>query len=129
MQEADSPYDQLGGETAIRTLVNRFYDLMDSLSVVQEIRHLHPQDLMSSRDKLFKFLSGWLGGPQLYIEEYGHPRLRRRHLPFPIGERERDQWLLCMNQALDERVASTELRHALKQAFAQTADHMRNQQA
>jgi hemoglobin len=121
-----TPYERIGGEPGLRRLVERFYALMDTLPEAWEIRRLHPQDLSGSRDKLFKFLSGWLGGPPLYWEEYGHPRLRARHLPFPIAERERDQWLLCMNQALDEQIEDAELREGLKRAFAQTADHMRN---
>lgn len=121
-----TPYDRLGGASALHRLVDRFYELMDTLPEAWEIRKLHPQDLAGSRDKLFKFLSGWLGGPPLYWEEYGHPRLRARHLPFPIAERERDQWLHCMELALDEQVADTELREGLKRAFFQTADHMRN---
>jgi hemoglobin len=121
-----TPYQRLGGEAALRALVDRFYDLMDELPEAYGIRRLHPQDLSGSRDKLFKFLSGWLGGPPLYVSEYGHPRLRARHLPFPIGASERDQWLTWMNQALDEQVSDTELRDALKQALSRTADHMIN---
>lgn len=121
-----TPYERLGGDAAVRRLVDRFYELMDTLPEAWEIRRLHPQDLSGSADKLYKFLSGWLGGPPLYWGEYGHPMLRRRHLPFPIGEAERDQWLLCMNQALDEQVADAGLREALKRAFFGTADHLRN---
>ena len=119
-------YELLGGETAVRKLVDRFYDLMDELPEAWEIRKLHPQSLDSSRDKLFMFLSGWLGGPPLYIETYGHPQLRARHLPFPIDIQARDQWLMCMSSALDEQVENSQLRQALKMAFARTADHMRN---
>jgi hemoglobin len=121
-----TPYQLLGGETGIRTLVNRFYELMDTLPEAWEIRKLHPDDLSGSREKLFKFLSGWLGGPSLYIQEYGHPMLRRRHLPFPIGDRERDQWMMCMRQTLEEQVADEQLRAQLLDAFQRTADHMRN---
>lgn len=126
MDETHTPYEQLGGEAGLKALVDRFYELMDTLPEAYEIRKLHPDDLSGSKAKLFKFLSGWTGGPSLYIEEYGHPRLRQRHLPFPISERERDQWLLCMDQALDEMDIEAQLREALKQAFANTADHMRN---
>ena len=80
-----SPYERLGGEQAVRRLVDRFYDLMDTLPEAAGIRALHPEDLTDSREKLFMFLSGWLGGPPLYQMQYGHPRLRARHLPFPIG--------------------------------------------
>lgn len=124
--EQPTPYERLGGDAAVRRLVDRFYELMDTLPEAWEIRRLHPADLSGSADKLYKFLSGWLGGPPLYWDEYGHPMLRRRHLPFPIAERERDQWLLCMNRALDEQVADEALREALKDAFFKTADHMRN---
>ncbi len=91
------------------------------------IRKLHAHDFQSAQEKLFKFLSGWMGGPQLFVEQYGHPMLRRRHLPFAIGDAERDQWLLCMNQALSEVVANTALRKELSDSFARVADHMRNQ--
>jgi len=121
-----SPYERLGGEAAVRKLVDRFYDLMDSLPEAVKIRDLHPEDLTGSRDKLFKFLSGWLGGPQLYVAEYGHPRLRARHLPFPIGEAERDAWLKCMEQALAEMEMEELLRNHLLQSLRNTADHMRN---
>jgi hemoglobin len=121
-----TPYDRLGGEPAVRKLVDRFYALMDTLPEAEVIRALHPADLSGSRDKLFKFLSGWLGGPQLYINEYGHPRLRARHLPFPIGEAERDAWLLCMERALAETEMEELLRNHLLQSLRKTADHMRN---
>jgi hemoglobin len=120
-------YEQLGGEAAVRKLVDRFYDLMDTLPEAASIRALHPDDLTTSRDKLFMFLSGWTGGPPLYIERYGHPRLRARHLPFPIGESERDQWLLCMRQALDEAQMDPILRQQIGHSLAQLADFMRNQ--
>lgn len=125
-QAITTHYDMLGGEAGVLRLVNRFYDLMDELPEAWELRKLHPQDLQSSRDKLFKFLSGWLGGPGLYEAEYGHPRLRARHLPFPVDTQMRDQWLLCMNQALDEQVSDEFLKLQLKASFAKVADHMRN---
>ena len=120
-------YDSIGGEQKVRALVDRFYDLMDTLPEAAGIRALHPETLDESRNKLFWFLSGWMGGPQLYIERFGHPRLRARHLPFPIGESERDQWLLCMNKALDEIVGDQLMRLQIKRSFAQLADFMRNQ--
>jgi hemoglobin len=124
--DSDSPYARMGGEAAVRALVERFYELMDTLHEAWEIRKLHPQDLTGSRDKLFKFLSGWLGGPPLYVRESGHPMLRRRHLPFAIDAQARDQWMLCMNQALDEVVEDEQLRAGVRHAFDQLADHMRN---
>ena len=126
-ESAPTHYDRLGGAAGVRRLVDRFYDLMDQLPEAREIRALHPPDLASSREKLYKFLSGWLGGPSLYIEEYGHPRLRARHLPFPIGPAERDAWMRCMTQALYEMELDDLLRDHLLQSLRQVADHMRNQ--
>jgi len=121
-------YQRIGGEEKVRALVRRFYQLMDELPEAYGIRKLHAPDLQGASDKLFKFLSGWMGGPQLYTEQYGHPMLRRRHLPFSIGAAERDQWLLCMNQALNEVVEDVDLRKELADAFARVADHMRNRE-
>jgi len=121
-----SHYERIGGAEKIRTLVQRFYQLMDELPEVYGVRKMHAEDLQGSEEKLFKFLSGWLGGPQLYVKEFGDPMLRRRHFPFSIGEAERDQWLLCMNQALNEVVVDAELRDELMNAFTKVADHMRN---
>lgn len=121
-------YAQVGGETAVRKIVDRFYDLMDEMPATRGIRAMHATSLSVSRDKLFKFLSGFLGGPSLYIEEYGHPMLRARHLPFEIGESERDQWMLCMNQSLDELVEDKMIAQQLKLNLYRTADHMRNKE-
>ncbi|HNQ03061.1 MAG TPA: group II truncated hemoglobin [Thiobacillaceae bacterium] len=122
-----SHYLRIGGAARVRELVDRFYDHMDELPEVWDIRKLHGPSLDGSRQKLFDFLSGWLGGPQLYTQKHGHPMLRRRHLPFPIDEAARDQWMLCMQRALEEVVPDGQLRQELYQAFMKLADHMRNQ--
>lgn len=121
-----TPYSQLGGADAVRAVVDRFYDLMDSLPATRSLRAIHPDDLSDSRDKLFYFLSGWLGGPNLYVERFGPPYLRARHLPFSIGITERDQWMLCMRQALDETDIDAALRTKLVDALQALANHMRN---
>jgi hemoglobin len=121
-----SLYDLLGGETGLRALVDRFYDLMDSSPEAQKIRAFHATSLKQSREKLFMFLSGWSGGPQLYVQRFGHPRLRMRHMPFAIGAVERDQWLWCMNKALDDSQLDPRVVEYLKARFAETADFMRN---
>lgn len=126
---ADSVYARLGGAPAINALVNRFYELMDELPEAYTVRRLHPDSLAGSADSLFKFLSGWFGGPPLYIRERGHPRLRMRHAPYAIGPAERDEWLLCMCQALEEQVADAALRSAVERAFTGMADHMVNTDA
>jgi hemoglobin len=121
-----TPFARLGGETGVRTLVDRFYDLMDLEPPYAQLRAVHGSSLVSARDKLFWFLCGWLGGPPLYTERFGHPRLRARHLPFAIGVAERDQWVACMHQAMLETGVEAELCERLTEAFFNTADHMRN---
>lgn len=119
-------YERIGGAPAVRALVDRFYDLMDELPAARTVREMHSADLTLSREKLYEFLSGWLGGPALYIEKYGHPRLRARHLPVRIGPAERDQWMLCMRKALEETVADPAVRRELGDGLARVAEHMRN---
>ena len=124
-------YDLLGGEPEathkIREIVEAFYDVMDSDEKAKTIRLMHPEDLTSSREKLFMFLTGWTGGPQLYTERYGHPFLRRRHLPFKIGEDERDQWIYCMTKGMLNLKMEEEKIKALLNALYPIADFMRNQ--
>ncbi|SRR5258706_1744968 len=124
---ADTPlYLLIGGADGLRALVDRFYDCMDTSSEATHIRALHPESLEQSREKLFMFLSGWSGGPALYVEQYGHPRLRQRHMPFSIGAVERDEWLWCMGRALDESSFDVETIAYLKSRFAEVADFLRN---
>lgn len=127
MDHAPSHYELMGGEDAVRQLVDRFYDLMDTAPEAAGIRALHPPSLDTSREKLRLFLTGWTGGPPLYVEKHGHPMLRARHLPFPIGESERDAWTWCMDRALDEVEMPADFREHLRTRFRAVADHMRNQ--
>lgn len=120
-------FKQLGGEERVRELVDRFYDLMELEPAYAGIRALHPTDLEHSRNKLHWFLCGWLGGPQHYVERFGHPRLRARHMPFEIGGSERDQWMGCMRQAMRELALDERLQRELDAALFKTADFMRNQ--
>ena len=124
--EPASVFERIGGESGTRALVDRFYDLMDLDPAYAELRALHPSTLDGSRDKLYWFLCGWLGGPSHYTDRFGHPMLRARHLPFSIGIRERDQWLGCMRQAMHELAFDEALAERLAQAFFGTADWMRN---
>jgi hemoglobin len=121
-----SLYELIGGETGVRNLVDRFYDLMESSPEAARVRAIHPPDLTNSRDKLFMFLSGWSGGPALYVQKFGHPRLRQRHMPFPIGREERDEWLWCMDKALREGQFDGELIDYLKGRFTEIANSMQN---
>ena len=124
--EAATPYQLMGGDAKVRELVERFYDLMELEPAYATLRKVHGSNLESAREKLYMFLSGWLGGPALYTDRYGHPMLRARHLPFAIGDLERDQWMACMRQAMEETHVPQELRGPLGEAFQKTADWMRN---
>jgi hemoglobin len=123
-------YELLGGENGgiekIRNLVETFYDIMESDPKASPIRAYHAKDLTEAREKLFMFLTGWTGGPQLYIERYGHPRLRARHLPFSIGESERDQWMYCMIKAMQTLNLEEMLMQKLAEQLYGVADFMRN---
>jgi hemoglobin len=123
-----SPYEILGGDARVRELVERFYDLMELEPKYAKLRAVHGSSLESAREKLYLFLSGWLGGPSLYTDRFGHPMLRARHLPFAIGEVERDQWMACMTQAMEEIEVPQGLRAHLATAFFKTADWMRNRE-
>ena len=122
-----TPYDTIGGEPVLARLCDRFYGLMAETPQFAELRALHPEDLQGARDKLFMFLSGWLGGPDLFVQSFGHPRLRARHMPFAIGTRERDQWVACMLLTMEEVGIAEPMRERLLQSFFKTADFMRNQ--
>ncbi len=134
IQEAGSSkstfYELLGGTESgtanVRALVEAFYDIMERDPKAATIRALHPADLTSSREKLFMFLTGWTGGPQLYIERYGHPKLRARHMPFAIGEPERDQWMYCMIRAMQVLNLDENLTQKLAEQLYGVADFMRN---
>ncbi|WP_373997808.1 group II truncated hemoglobin [Bdellovibrio bacteriovorus] len=128
MDTNKTPYELLGGEEALRRIVKRFYQIMDTMPEAKGVRNMHPGNLQGSEDKLFMFLSGWLGGPSLFIEKYGHPRMRARHMPFKIGKSERDQWMLCMVQAFEDENVQEPLRSELLHSLLRLADHMRNQE-
>lgn len=126
MEKSITPYELIGGESAVKQLVHRFYELMDELPEAYAVRQLHPESLAGSEEMLFEYLSGWLGGPNLYIAKKGHPRLRMRHAPYAIGLKERDEWMLCMTQALTEQVNDEGFRQALLTQFSELASHMIN---
>ncbi|MES2879018.1 MAG: group II truncated hemoglobin [Pseudomonadota bacterium] len=125
-ERAVSIYEALDGESGIRQLVQRFYALMDELPEAYAVRRIHPESLKGSEEMLFDYLSGWFGGPSLYIAKKGPPRLRMRHAPYAVGPVERDEWMLCMSQALTEQVSDEALRTHLISTFFQMANHMLN---
>ncbi len=122
-----TPYEHLGGDAGVRKLVDRFYDLIDTAPEAATIRALHARSLKAAREKLYLYLTTWTGGPPVYTDRDGHPRLRMRHFPFRIGTRERDEWLWCMDRALNEHEMPAEMREYLRERLHQLADHMRNQ--
>jgi len=129
MQDDLTPYQRIGGEAGVRKLTRRMYALMDALPEAAAVRAIHPPELADSEQKLFEFLSGWLGGPPLFTERRGAPMLRARHLPFAIGMDEASGWLACFHQAMEKTVADADLREFLWSRIEPLALHMRNQQA
>ncbi|UCV01800.1 group II truncated hemoglobin [Dechloromonas denitrificans] len=126
--EKISTYEKIGGDVTVGKLADRFYQLMDSTPQFAELRGMHPESLQGSREKLYMFLSGWLGGPDLFVEKFGHPRLRGRHMPFSIGVKERDQWVACMVLAMEDVGIEPGIRAKLLENFFNTADFMRNKE-
>jgi len=126
--ENTTTYELIGGDAGVAQLCDKFYDLMATVPQFAELRSMHPEDLKGSRDKLYMFLSGWMGGPDLFVEKFGHPRMRGRHMPFAIGVKERDQWVACMLLAMEDVGIEEGVRTKLLQNFFHTADFMRNKE-
>ncbi len=123
-----TPYEMVGGEAGVRRLVARFYALMDVLPEAAACRAVHPASLVAAEGKLFEYLSGWLGGPPLFTDKYGHPMLRRRHLHAPIGGAEIEGWLACFRQAWAETVTDAEASALICPQIERLARHMRNRE-
>jgi hemoglobin len=121
-----TPYEIIGGEKGTRALANRFYDIMSSDPYAKPLYDMHPLPLDRIRQVFFEFLSGWLGGPDLFAEKYGHPRLRQRHMPFAIDITLKEQWMYCMNKSLDIEIDNPLLREGLRNSLDQLANHMIN---
>jgi hemoglobin len=120
------PYELLGGAEPLRRLIDRFYDVMDEDPQARELRAMHGADLTPMREKLYEFMSGWLGGPPLYAQRTGSVCITRAHAPFPIDAAARDQWLWCMERALDDVGAPIEVRRMIAAPLARMADFLRN---
>jgi hemoglobin len=123
-----SSFERIGGAPTIDRLVETFYDRMDTLPQARTIRAMHPADLGPLKHVFKHYLTEWLGGPKLYSSERGHPRLRQRHMGFPIDSAARDAWMECMDGALAETVADEAARKDIYASFAKLADWMRNRQ-
>lgn len=128
MNAEQSIYTRLGGEPVLREFVDHLYDFMDYFPAVEPLRKMHSADLSVARERLFMFLSGMLGGPPLYMEAFGHPRLRQKHMHLKIGNKEKDQWLLCAHNAANQLAITTETREDLMMEITLMADHLRNQE-
>lgn len=121
-------YQAIGGDETVRALTKRFYELMDTMPEAARCRAIHPPDLSKSESKFYDYLTGYLGGPPVYVEKYGHPMLRRRHFVAQIGPAERDEWLLCFRLAMEETIANPKLRDIIWRPVEQLALHMQNQE-
>ena len=121
-------YEAIGGDATVRALCSRFYELMDTLPEAARCRAIHPPDLSGSESKFYDYLTGYLGGPPVYFEKYGHPMLRRRHFVAPIGSAERDEWLMCFRRAMDETITNPKLREIIWPPIEKLAHHMQNQE-
>lgn len=127
-QETTTLYDAIGGDPTVRALTHRFYELMDTLPEAARCRAVHPPDLSGSEEKFYEYLTGWLGGPPIYVEKRGHPMLRRRHFVAEIGPQERDEWLLCFTRALEETVTHPKLQQIILDPITRLALHMQNKE-
>ncbi|SCB17098.1 group II truncated hemoglobin [Rhizobium lusitanum] len=127
-EETITLYEAIGGDRTVRALTARFYELMDTLPEAANCRAVHPPSLEGSQEKFYEYLTGYLGGPQLYIEKRGHPRLRSRHFVAAIGPRERDEWLLCFRRAMDETIDNEKLRAIIWEPIERLAFHMQNRE-
>jgi len=125
MNKYQTPYQALG-ETGIRALTHAFYDIKDALPAAADVRAMHAKDLEPMKEKLAEYLVGWMGGPPLYEDKYGTVCMTEPHEHYAIGPRERDQWLLCMEKALDAIEADDDVRVMLKQPLFRIADAVRN---
>jgi hemoglobin len=121
-------YEAIGGDATVRALCKRFYELMDTLPEAARCRAIHPPDLSGGESKFYDYLTGYLGGPPVYVEKYGHPMLRRRHFVAPIGAAERHEWLLCFRRAMDETITNPKLRDIIWPPIEKLAQHMQNQE-
>lgn len=122
--DCDSPYEQIGGDDTVRRLTWRFYDIVEASSPV--LVAMLPADTSTTRQKLYEFLSGWMGGPPLYWQRHGHPALRMRHAPFPIDETAALEWSRCMHEAIDEEIDDSVAADFLKQELGRAARQLRN---
>jgi hemoglobin len=121
-------YEAIGGDKTVRALSCRFYQLMDELPEAAHCRAIHPPDLTNSEAKFYDYLTGYLGGPPVYVEKYGHPRLRSRHFGASIGIVEREEWLLCFSRAMDEVIDNPKLREIIWPPIERLAHHMQNRE-
>jgi hemoglobin len=123
----DASFKAAGGVEGIRKLVDAFYDAMEVLPQAKTIRDMHPDDLTESRDKLARFLCGWLGGPKLYREKYGSIAIPRAHNHLKIGVDERDAWLFCMEKALQDQPFADDFKTYLLEQLFVPAERSRTQ--
>ena len=125
-REGDRQFQMAGGIEGITKLANDFYDQMETLPEAKRILHMHPTDLTESREKLARFLCGYMNGPELYEEKYGPLQLAPAHAHLPIGTPEKEAWLLCMQRALDLQPYPQEFKDFMMKRLAIPAERCRN---
>jgi hemoglobin len=121
-----SPYEMIGGAAKLRQIVDRFYDIMDRAPEAAGIRAMHAEDLAPMRDRLFDFLSGWMGGPPLYFQRPDRKCIVSAHRPYAIGAAEAEQWMMCMRRAMEDCAIPQEVRSLLDKPLSRMADAFRN---
>ena len=124
--DTQTPYQMIGGGAMLRRIVDRFYDLMDSEPEAAGIRAMHAADLGPMRERLFEYLSGWLGGPPVYFMRADAKCIVSAHRPFAIGAAERDAWMLCMRKALRDCGVPEDMRTLLDKPLMRMAEAFRN---
>ncbi|WP_163936253.1 group II truncated hemoglobin [Paraferrimonas sp. SM1919] len=125
-QDKDSLYYLIGGDIVVKALCKQFYVQMRSNAEAKHLLDIHPQPMDRAEERLYMFLSGWLGGPQLYTDKFGHPMLRMRHMHFNVDAASVEQWLMCMSRALDMEVEQISHRRIIMKKLTPLAQHMQN---
>ena len=123
---AATPYDLIGKEDGVKNLASAFYESMNELEEAAEVRQMHAKNLDLIKQKLFEYLNGWLGGPHLYKDKYGTICLTEPHQPYPIGEEQRDQWIVCWEHALEKVDAPADFREMTREPIGRMAGFLVN---
>ncbi|MCW8093477.1 group II truncated hemoglobin [Alteromonas sp. ASW11-130] len=123
-----TPFEVIGGQATANKIAETFYDIMESDPLVADLLAIHPKPLTRIREVFALYLTMWLGGPNTYEQQFGHPRLRARHLPFIVTPVLKEQWMYCMRKAMFTHVSDKALANKLLASLNQLAEHMINKE-